>query len=169
MLAEHYWKEFYRLKVQVTFLELLMARNERIDRTIKIVLAIASSASIGAWAVFKTYAFVWALIIALSQVLTAIRPFLPFKDRLRTISGLMLEFDDLLLHVESRWLEISQGELTEGEIRKSLNDLRGQRQKALKKFFGDRALPQDTDLFRKAEQRANMYIQHFYGAPQEAS
>ena len=60
MSQEHYWKEFYRLKVHVTYLEIQLDRTEAIDRGLKMFLAITSSASIGAWAIWKEGAVVWA-------------------------------------------------------------------------------------------------------------
>ncbi len=41
--------------------------------------------SIAAWEIWQEYQMVWAVIIALSQVITAIKPFLPFRQRLKPI------------------------------------------------------------------------------------
>ena len=162
MSQEHYWKEFYRLKVHVTYLELQLGRTEAIDRALKIFLAITSSASIGAWAIWKEYAAVWATAIAASQVVNAVRQYLPYKDRLRCIAGLMVELEELVLSVESKWLDIANGELTEVEIRKALSNLRLLRQKAFKKHFPDRVLPDDDALFQKAEAKTQTYVGNFY-------
>jgi hypothetical protein len=158
----HYWKEFYRLKVHVNYLELQLERTESIDRGLKIVLAVTSSASIGAWAIWKQYAWIWAAAIAASQVLNAVRQFLPYKERLRCIAGLMTELEELLLVVESKWLDISNGEMTDVEIRKSLTNLRQLRQRAFKKHFPGTILPDEPRLFQKAETRANEYVSNFY-------
>jgi hypothetical protein len=158
----HYWKEFYRLKVHVNYLELQLERTESIDRGFKIFLAVSSSASIGAWAIWKQYAWVWGVVIAASQVLNAVRQFLPYKERLRCLAGLMTDLEELLLNVESKWLDISYGELTEIEIRKSLNSLRQFRQKAFNKHFPGKTLPDEPRLFQKAEMRADEYVKNFY-------
>ena len=162
MSQEHYWKEFYRLKVHVTYLELQLGRTEEIDRALKIFLAVTSSASIGAWAIWKEYAVVWATAIAASQVVNAIRQYLPYKERLRCIAGLMVELEELALTVESKWLDIANGDLTEAEIRKALSNLRQLRQRAFKKHFPDRVLPDDAALFQKAEAKTQAYIQNIY-------
>lgn len=162
MSQEHYWKEFYRLKVHVTYLELQLGRTEAIDRALKILLAITSSASIGAWAIWKEHAAIWATAIAVSQVVNAIRQYLPYKDRLRCIAGLMVELEELVLSVESKWLDIAGGDLTEAEIRKALSNLRQLRQKAFKKHFPNKVLPDDDALFKKAEAKTQAYIQNLY-------
>lgn len=162
MSQEHYWKEFYRLKVHVIYLELQLGRTESIDRGLKIFLAVTSSASIGAWAIWKELTVLWALLIAGSQVINAVRQYLPYKERLRCISDLINELEELVLTVEAKWLDISNGDLTDEEIRKALANLRTLRQRALKKHFPDKVLPQDDGLFGQAEDKAQTYFQTFY-------
>ena len=162
MSQEHYWKEFYRLKVHVGFLELLLGETERTDRYIKIFLAVTSSASIGGWVIWKDLALLWSILIAGSQVLNAIRQYLPYKERLKALSGLLNERDEVLVGVESKWLDITAGELTEAEIRKALLELRTRKMKAIKKHFPDNTIPEDGVFFEKAEQRALSYFNNFY-------
>lgn len=166
MSQEHYWKEFYRLKVHVCYLELQLGTTESADRALKIFLAITSSASIGGWAIWKEYAIVWGTAIALSQVINAIRQYLPYKERLRALSGLLNDLEELQIQVESKWLDIGAGELNEGEIRKALNDLRVRRMKAFKKHFPDNTIPEDPKLFEKAEEKALAYFSNFYSEEQ---
>lgn len=164
MSQQHYWKEFYRLKVHVTYLEMQLERTEAIDRGLKMLLAITSSASIGAWVIWKEYAVVWGFMIAVSQVINAVRQYLPYKERLRCIAGLMNELEELVLSVESKWLEIANGELTELETRKALLDLRTRRQKAFKKHFPDKVLPDDPAMFQRAQAKTQAYVTNFYAA-----
>ena len=162
MSQDHYWKELYRLKVHVIYVESLLAETEAWDRRIKVFSAITSSASIGAWAIWKDYAAVWGSIIAISQVLNAIRQYFPYKDRLRCYSGLRLELEEILLGVEARWLEIASGECTEMAIRKALAEMRAKRHRAFKIHLPKTTIPDDGPLFRQAEDRALAYFQNFY-------
>jgi hypothetical protein len=162
MNQEHYWKEFYRLKVHVMYLELQLGRTEAIDSGLKIFLAVTSTASIGAWAIWKELTVLWAVLIAGSQVINAIRQYLPYKDRLRCISGLINELEELVLIVEAKWLDIVNGDLNDAEIRKALTNLRTLRQRAFRKHFPDKVLPQENALFGIAEQKAQTYFQNFY-------
>lgn len=162
MSQEHYWKEFYRLKVHINYVEQMLSQTENWDRGIKMFSAIASSSSIGAWVIWKDYALVWGGVIAASQVLSAIRQYLPYKDRLRCYAALLIELEEIQLGVESRWIEISKGECTESTIRKSLSDLRLKRHLAFKKHLPTSTVPDDGPLFREAERRAEAYFQNFY-------
>ena len=162
MSQEHYWKEFYRLKVHINYVERMLSKTENQDRAIKIFSAITSSTSIGAWVIWKEYALLWGAIIAVSQVLGAIRQYLPYKDRLRCYAALLIELEEIQLTVESRWIEISKGECTEAAIRKSLSDLRLKRHLAFKKHLPTSTVPEDGPLFEDAEKRAQAYFLNFY-------
>lgn len=161
-LQEHYWKEFYRLKVHASFIELHLGRTEYIDRGLKMFLAVTSSASIGGWVVWREYAIVWAFLIAASQVVNAVSQFLPYKERLRSFSGLLSDLEDLVVQVEDHWLQIAAGEQTEDEIRKALLELRTRRMKSFKKHFPGSTIPEASKLFVKAEAKASSYFENFY-------
>jgi hypothetical protein len=162
MLQQHYWKEFYRLKVHINYIELMLAKTESTDRGIKIFTAITSSSSIGAWIIWKDYAFIWGVLIAASQVLNAIRQYLPYKERLRSYSGLLNELEEIFLGVESRWLEIANGDCSLASISKALSDLRLRRYKAFKKHLPNTTIPEEREVTNKAEEKALAYFNNFY-------
>ncbi len=83
-----YWNPFVQLKRDAAYIGRYHAADEAVDRWLDILSAIASSSSIGAWAIWRDHAPVWAIIIAASQMLTAIRAYLPYKARLRTLATL---------------------------------------------------------------------------------
>lgn len=162
MTQEHFWKELYRLKFHICLMELLLEKNERYDRGIMIFLAVTSSASIGGWAIWRDFGFVWAFVIAASQVLNAIRQYLPFKDRLKSYSGLLNELEDIYLRAESQWLEISAGIWNDAEIKKALDDLRVRRQKAFRKNLPETTIPESGKIAGLAEDKAFSYFNNFY-------
>jgi hypothetical protein len=86
MPQSRYWQEMYDLKSHSFYIEKYHQATEQMDRTINSCLAVASSSSIGAWALWKDYAYIWAFIIAASQVVTTLKPFLPYRASKRFIS-----------------------------------------------------------------------------------
>ena len=86
-----YWKELFQLRVHVNYLELYMEHSELIDKSINIFLAVTSSTSICGWAIWNKYSFVWAVIIAASQLINAVKQFLPYRTRLKATSTLSVE------------------------------------------------------------------------------
>ena len=160
---DRYWKELYQLRVHVYYLGLYFEQSERIEKGINAFLAITSSSSICGWAVWNKYGFIWAMIIAASQLVTAIKQFLPFKTRMKAIGGLVRELEELLNFAEMKWFDVAEGNLTNEEINKLQFEIRNKKSKLLHKYLGHQSLPEKRKLFNKAKEMARIYVKNFYG------
>ena len=158
MIQQLIWNQLYRTKVHAIYLELLLGQTETIDRSIKIFLAVTSSASIAGWAIWKEYAFVWGMLIAVSQVINAIRQFLPYKERLKSFSGLARDFEEIAIYLELKWLEVAAGELSEKEMRRLYGDVLNRKSSALQKYFPNNTIPKSDDKLELAENAALSYL-----------
>jgi hypothetical protein len=162
MYQLRYWKELYQIKVHLNYLELYLQDSEMKDRSVNIFLAITSSGSIAGWAIWQQAAILWAIIIAASQVVTVIKNFLPYKTRMKSLSGVVHEFEDLILFAEKSWFDVSEGKLTEEEIHNLQFDVRTKKTKALKKHLGNNTLPEKPKLLLRAQRSADVYFDNFY-------
>lgn len=162
MAQLRFWKEFYQLKVHVNYVELHLQRTEMIDRSLKMFLALSSSASIGAWVIWKELAILWAFVIAASQVVNIVRSYLPYKERLKALSGLLGEIEELAIYMEMKWLEVSSGRLSDEEINKLRYDIRMKKHKSLKKYFPANVIPENRKFLARAEESASNYFSTFY-------
>lgn len=169
MYQQRYWKELFQLKVHLNYLELYQQQSEKSDKILNIFLAITSSSSIAAWAIWDQYSFVWGLIIAASQALNAIKAFLPFKARLKALTSLLHELEELLIYTEMKWYDVSEGLLTEKEIHDLQYEIRKKKHQALRKHLAGQSLPEKKPLFSKANESTNAYFDNFYplGEPSE--
>lgn len=163
MVQEQYWKELYQLKTHIGFIELQLERAESIDRALKIILAIASSSSIGAWVIWNHLSWIWAGVIAFSQVVSAINPYLPYKNRIKAYSSLLHELEELMIQAEFKWHAVAEGKLTATEINKARFEIRATKQRSLKKYINT-TIPTDSKLHDKAEASATEYLKNFYPA-----
>jgi len=162
MYQEKYWKELYQLKVHLNYLEIYLQRSDFTDRILKIILAISSSGSIAGWVIWKDFALLWAIFIAASQVISVTNNYLPYKGRIKGLSGLVYEFENLTHDFEKKWFEVSEGKLTEREINDLRFELRQKKTKTLKKHLGSNVLPEKKKLLSKAQKSADAYFDHFY-------
>lgn len=86
--------------------------------------AVASSASIGAWVIWKEYAFLWAAIIAASQVADALKEVIPFSKKHKAASELAFALTSLFIDAQLEWENIFYGRYTNDEISNRLHKLR---------------------------------------------
>lgn len=160
---DRYWKELHQLRVHVNYLELYMEHSEFLDKSVNIFLAVTSSSSICGWAIWNKYGFVWAIIIATSQLVSAVKQFLPYRTRLKAIAGLLREIEELSIYTEMKWFDVAEGHLTNEEINRLQYEVRSKKTKALHKHLGVNSLPKKEKLFEKAKESAGIYIHNFYG------
>jgi hypothetical protein len=102
----------------------------------------------------------WAIIIAASQVLTA-RPFLPYRTRLKALSGLGAELDGLAISAENDWLKVSEGLFSEAEIHSLTMSLKRKILATTSKHFPGTSLPERGLLLDRAEREAGRYMLRF--------
>lgn len=89
---------------------------------IKVVTAVASSGSIAGWAVCQKLEHLWAVVIAVSQVINTIKDSLPYNTRLKNIEQAQLPLKLLYNKIELNWLSVDSGELTEKQINELLHE-----------------------------------------------
>lgn len=162
MVQEQYWNELYQLKTHINVVEYLLEKAEKADRIIKIVLAITSSVSIGSWAIWNQYSYIWAIIIAGSQIISAIVPYLPYTNRIKSYSSLIKEWEELMILSEFKWYAISNGELTKDEINNARFEIKKFKQKSLSKYI-QTTIPFNKNIQNKAEELACSYLKNYYG------
>lgn len=119
-MQEKYWKYMVQIKAWIFYLDAYTEDSYKWDKRINIFVAIASSTSIAAWAVWQKFSFVWSIIIAISQVLTTIKGFLPYSKRLKMLVPFMEDLKFLYNKIEYNWFKVASGDLSEDGIFTSL-------------------------------------------------
>ena len=106
-----YWDTLVQLRANVYYLQAYQIHLEKWDNRIQIFLAITSSSSIGGWVIWNEYGIIWGALIAASQVINAIKRFLPFQKRAKQTGSLNTEVEKLALDAESQWFSVFEGNL----------------------------------------------------------
>lgn len=159
---QRYWNQLKEFKTHVIYLDEYASSSDKWDKTINIFLAVTSSTSIAAWAIWQRHQLVWAVIIALSQVITAIKPFLPYKQRLKAIGELNDKLQEISLECEKRWYSVAEGKLTEEEIHNLFISLRDKALSAERKHLKSVILPKNKKILRNAEREADLFLTNNY-------
>jgi len=165
MAQARFWKEFHQLKVQVIFVQELLLEAERNERWAKMAMAVTSSASIGAWVVWKELAWLWGAIIAGSQVFSAIHPHLPYKERLKTYSSVLRDLEKLFIDAEHKWQSVADGSMSVQQINRERMLLHKKKGDILNKYMPNSVFPSNPKITKRAESEAAKYFSYYY--PQE--
>lgn len=156
----NYWNLFYDLSVYFHYLQIYQERDQKTIRYIGIFLAVTSSGSIAAWAIWQHISWLWAVIIASSQVLGVISSFLPFKQREKTLRMVLPQMNALLLDCEDMYDMVSKGELTDEEIHEETMRLK-RRWGGVKNDMYDCGLPNRKSFMDEAQRRAKQAMAQY--------
>jgi hypothetical protein len=160
---QQYWDTFATLKRDAAYINRYHSHVEGIDRSISMISAITSSASIAGWAIWQQLYYLWAVVIAGSQVLIAVKAYLPYKGRLQALAALGPELDLLALEAEDGWFKVSRGLLSEQEIHARTMDMKRKSQKAAASAFKGMSLPDNSKLLTMADGEASAYMTSIAG------
>ena len=155
---QRFWSLLVETRVHVYYLSHYTSKSEWWDKAVNIFLAITSSGSIAAWAIWQEFTWVWPVLIAGSQVVSAVKPFLPYNQRRKMASALADSFQSIALQVEAAWFSVAEGRLDEEAIHKETIRLRGLLLDAERKNLDGEVLPKNEKLMQAAESDASQYF-----------
>jgi hypothetical protein len=158
-MQERYWKKLTDKRYRLIYINEYYDRSVWIQRMINIFLAISSSGAIAAWAIWKEFPVLWGGIIAASQVVTAIKPYLPYEKRIEDIYNILTQLTVICNEVEAKWYYVANGSMSEEEI----NDLYYKYEKRWtevesKCLKGD-SIPADARLAHIANEKKEKYFE----------
>lgn len=161
-VKQHFWAILYTVKFKSLYYELCLRRAEFIQSGIEIFLAVATSSSIGGWLIWREYSFFWAAVIAMSQVINAIMPHLPYKDRIKSLSSLVVVMELLILDTEKIYFNIQHKNLSAIDIGKKISEINKKINDAEIKYLLLKA-PKDNEKFKvEAQEKTEHYFNLYY-------
>lgn len=156
-----YWEEFQQLKLACCYVRDYRNSIGKSETTVAAIRAIASSASIAAWAVWRRYAVVWASFIAASQVVDALRDVFPFRRRRQALSRWSNALNRQWVDAQRDWDNIYAGKVPDKKIRFLTHQLRLKMQRYEARCIPDGLVRKD-DLFLAAEAEMAAFFQKRY-------
>lgn len=159
-MQEKYWKYMVQIKAWIFYLDLYAENFYKWDKRINVFGAIASSTSIAAWVIWQKLSFVWSIIIAASQVLNAIKVFLPYSKRLKILVPFMEDLKFLYNKIEYNWFKVASGELSEEEINNLLYSFKNEYTNIENKNLKEETLLENEAFKKIADKKTDSYFKN---------
>lgn len=154
---QKFWDEIVDTKYSIYYFECYKQYYEKIDLRIKYFLGITSSSSIASWAVWREYDYIFGIIIAISQVINAIKHFFPFETKFKKLQALTSEYERIYLIANNDWYYVSEGLKTTEEINMETTKIKKLKLDAESKYFDNSCLKDNHKIYKKAEQKLKIY------------
>lgn len=161
-MQEKYWNYMVQIKAWIFYLDLYIEDSYKWERRFNIFSAIASSASIAAWTMWDQFSFLWALVIAVSQVINAVKEFLPFSKRIKFIMPLLQNLKFLYNKMEYNWFGVASGEMTEEEMNKLLYRFKDEFSNIENVGLKEEILTERKDFMHLADKRTTSYFMNHF-------
>lgn len=117
------------------------------DKWLNIFLALTSSGGIASWAIWKELGWLWGAIIALSQLVNALKPLFQFSKHVHSLNMRCYKQETLFLELDNLWFSLLDGVIGEDTAKTRLMYLK---QRLRENMFFD-----DDDSFEFSEDVQN--------------
>lgn len=158
-----YWTEMLQLKAHIEYLQLHHEASVNRQRNLNAGLAVLSSLGLALWVILGDAAEFWsALVIVLTAIFHALVPYMPDQRRVQDTAELRNELQELLLHAERQWYEVSEGQLNNRQISGLTITIRERKSRLERNIFGTVPLPRNEKFLAEAEMEAERYFNTHY-------
>jgi hypothetical protein len=159
---ETYWNQLVTLKVVASYIRLYRDEQAWWITRIGLFKAVVTSGTIGAWAIWKDYAFVWGILLGAAQVLDAAKDFIPQTKNRRSASEFLGVMETIIIDARFEWFSIFSGEHEASEIMARWRKLAKLMNETEGKYFPD-GIPVNRERQTLAEAEASAYFSLNYG------
>lgn len=160
-MRDEIWNSLVDAQFKGYCLSTLLYDFQKRNKILDIILAIASSGSIAAWTIWQNVPMVWGAIIAISQVITAIKPFFPYNKYIKVVNRKSYECDLLNLDFERLWYETEHQEISDKEAKDRYFKLR-EKVIEISNFEDDMAFKISTKIEEQANKKTKDFLQNRY-------
>lgn len=158
-----YWNQLVLVKVVACYVRRYRDEQARWITWIGLFKAVVASSTIGAWAIWKDYAFAWAILIGIVQLLDAAKEFIPQTKHRRNASEFVSAVENIIIDARFEWHAIFSGLRSAAEIMEAWRTLAKLLNELETKHFPD-GLPAKASRQKLAEDDAKAYFRSLYGA-----
>jgi hypothetical protein len=160
-MREKYWEFYTRTRFELNYFIQYLNDSYRWLRFLDAFLAVASCGSVAAWAVWNELPVLWSVIIAASQVVTAVKQYLPYGKRIQALNGLIPRLDAVVGRIEHNWFLVNRGEVGDGEINDLIFGFRRECADLNNKHLSGVYFPEREDLKHSAQADTECYFDCF--------
>lgn len=160
-MKEQIWATLCDTRFKGYCLTFLVGKFQRWDRNINIFLAMASSGSIAAWAIWQVYPKVWGFIIAVSQVLTVLKPYFPYFKYVKELNSKSLSVDQINIEIEKLWYKMQNNKISEVDAVEAYFDIK-KRTTEIFNFSDDIIFKVNKDIEQKANEKMKVFLKSNY-------
>lgn len=155
-----------QMKFHLIYIGYHYHRNICIERAINILLAIVSTGSL-AGLFWTSYQKIWAIILVVTQVVTAAKPYLPFSTRVTELDKEITSLGIIYREVEKKWKDVFSGAYEDNEINEIIYDYEKKWDAVSAEILKGDSLPRKKRFIEQADKENHRYFESMFGGSNE--
>jgi hypothetical protein len=118
------WKNLANIRFKAFYTSECAHLSYHAGNIISFILAFASASSVAAWVMWDKFPWLWAGIVAFSQLLHVAKPYLPYVKNERDYIEMSFEYEYLYMKYEKLWHEYEKKYLDDRQTEEQFYQLR---------------------------------------------
>ena len=157
------WNQMQNSKFKEFYIDLLLEKYQKRDRTINIFLVIVTSTSISAWAIWQIpyLAWLWAAIIAISQIISLIKPYLNYTKYAKELNEKHFLLQTLNVEYEKLWVSFKFEKISNEKAFERAFELKNTLTKGMN-FSDDIIISDNKDLQVIAKEKVAIHLKTYF-------
>lgn len=164
-MRDTYWAMYTALKDKDFYYRNYRISSHRINTWMTIFCAVMSVTSIERWLFWKQLPYLWAFLLAVSQIIQIIQPYMSFSKQVVALDYLLPELEKLMIDIEYHWNLIE--EISDQQVAKLIHKYEIQYMQLDNKFIGSTHMPLRKRCQKAARKEAIAFFYQKYQINQE--
>ena len=165
-MRDKYWAMYTDLKFKERYYCRYQTHVKRLNGALNGFCIIISASSIAGWSIWNQFPLLWGLLLAMAQIIQAIKSLLPFSRQEIALRFLIPELRKLVNDIDHEWDSVTRLDETEKQACDMISDKVCQRYHELytleHKYIGDTYFPISKHCEKAAAKDYERYFSHIY-------
>ena len=144
------WNNLANIRFKAFYCNRCSTFSGILGRTYSFFLSFVSAGCITAWAIWQQHPILWAIIVAIAQVLHIARPYIMFLKSEKDFLAMSFEFKHLYLSYERLWYDLENEIVTAELAEKKFYELR-EKEIQIERIYQSTYTPKINFLISKAQ------------------
>lgn len=159
LMRERYWSMFNSTKHKYFYYAFYKQSCDIRIMVTKIFLAVISCAGITAWTIWDKFPGLWAVILAISQIVSVSQEYMPFYKQSAGIEYLLSDLSVITTQIASDWNRVD--DMTPEQIIEKIESYQMQITELENKFLSSFAFLYSKSAHRKAENQTKKFFEYY--------
>lgn len=166
VMRDKFWALYTELKHKQLYYSFYQQSSKFLNGIISGICLVASCGSIAAWEFWDKHPAIWAAIIAIAQLIQAIKPLLPFSQQIVALKFLNPELSKLMIEIDRSWDDVNRMVTNAADEYEYISNLVMKFDSSFdsltSQFIGDTYFPKRKRCEKKAEAECRTFFKHRY-------